>query len=289
MTVPEALIIESSPRPQLTDIVLNISPPHQSIPEVQLESSSFTTPKADKGKGIARDTNDSPLKLFKATREVRLDPDAPTLIIYEINEEMYQLTNEEIHAQLEKQEQMEKASPEARITELSKLELIEGGKAFLKKHDTEFKALQKEHLENHRKSSELKKKRNNDLRNFDVHKNLKFSDFGVSECDELSVIIPKKKNKALSKLMTSLSNKYVRLKEILGELGINPSIPLPEQDLSLPSNRKRKAIELEPEVHMAGLECNHALPEGIQFVNNMVIEKPEHVIFFIDTFGDQAF
>ncbi|GJX94451.1 hypothetical protein Tco_0349037 [Tanacetum coccineum] len=47
--------------------------------------------------------------------------------------------------------------------------------------------------------------------------------------------------------MTSLSNKYERLKEILSELGINPSLPLPEQDLSLSLSQKRKAIELEPE------------------------------------------
>ncbi|GJS60987.1 hypothetical protein Tco_0655771 [Tanacetum coccineum] len=58
---------------------------------------------------------------------------------------------------------------------------------------------------------------------------------------------------------------------------------------SLSSSRKRKALELEPEVRIAGLECNRSLLEGILFVNNKVIETPEHVIFFIDAFGDQAF
>nr|GEV61508.1 copia protein [Tanacetum cinerariifolium] len=51
----------------------------------------------------------------------------------------------------------------------------------------------------------------------------------------------------------------------------------------------RKEIELEPEACIISLECNHSLPEGVQFVNNKVIETPEHGIFFIDTFGDQDF
>ncbi|GJZ72604.1 hypothetical protein Tco_0636750 [Tanacetum coccineum] len=58
---------------------------------------------------------------------------------------------------------------------------------------------------------------------------------------------------------------------------------------SLSSSRKRKQIELEPEVHIAGLECNRSLSEGVQFVNNKVNETPDHEIFFIDVFGDEAF
>nr|GEU63676.1 hypothetical protein [Tanacetum cinerariifolium] len=159
-------------------------------------------------KGIARDTDYSPLKLVIALRE----------------------------AHIKKQVRMEKATQEARLTELSKPELIKvveevvgevrinpkalynskGGKEFLKQQDAEYKVLQREHLEKLKKSRELKKKRsdqyewttqnrlkpkkitnilihpntrrvtiivysNNDLRNFDVHKNFKLDDFGVSE------------------------------------------------------------------------------------------------------------
>ncbi|GKB77152.1 hypothetical protein Tco_0944047 [Tanacetum coccineum] len=60
--------------------------------------------------------------------------------------------------------------------------------------------------------------------------------------------------------MISLGKKYERLKVIPGEIGINPSLPVPEQVPSLSSGRKNKAQELEL--------------EGI---------------FFIDVFGDQAF
>nr|GEU37862.1 hypothetical protein [Tanacetum cinerariifolium] len=63
----------------------------------------------------------------------------------------------------------------------------------------------------------------------------------------------------------------------------------PEQASYKSSRRKRKHIELEPEIKIPRLECNRALPENVLFVNNMVIEEPERGIFFTDKFGDQAF
>ncbi|GJS01066.1 hypothetical protein Tco_0317574 [Tanacetum coccineum] len=48
-------------------------------------------------------------------------------------------------------------------------------------------------------------------------------------------------------------------------------------------------MELKPEVKVPGLDYNRSLPEGVPFVNHMVIKEPEYVIFFIDVFGDQAF
>ncbi|GKC13369.1 hypothetical protein Tco_1010151 [Tanacetum coccineum] len=36
-------------------------------------------------------------------------------------------------------------------------------------------------------------------------------------------------------------------------------------------------------------KCNMILPEGVPFVNNMVIKEPEHGMFFIDVFSDEAF
>ncbi|GKC06676.1 hypothetical protein Tco_0998286 [Tanacetum coccineum] len=44
-----------------------------------------------------------------------------------------------------------------------------------------------------------------------------------------------------------------------------------------------------PEIRIPSLECNRSLPEGVQFVNNMVIEEPEYGMFFIDVFGNEAF
>ncbi|GJR38587.1 hypothetical protein Tco_1214271 [Tanacetum coccineum] len=48
-------------------------------------------------------------------------------------------------------------------------------------------------------------------------------------------------------------------------------------------------MELEPEIKVPGFECNRSLPEGVPFINNMVIKELEYVIFFTDVFGDQAF
>nr|GEX70946.1 copia protein [Tanacetum cinerariifolium] len=75
------------------------------------------------------------------------------------------------------------------------------------------------------------------------------------------------------------------------ELGIQSALPalVPEQASSQTIGRKRKHIELKPEVKVHGLECNRSLLEGVPFVNNMVIEEPEYGIFFMDVFGDQAF
>nr|GEV07483.1 copia protein [Tanacetum cinerariifolium] len=51
----------------------------------------------------------------------------------------------------------------------------------------------------------------------------------------------------------------------------------------------KKALELEPKVRIAGLECNRSVPEGIQFINNKVIETPDYEIFFINAFGNEDF
>nr|GEW24349.1 putative reverse transcriptase, RNA-dependent DNA polymerase, Gag-polypeptide of LTR copia-type [Tanacetum cinerariifolium] len=191
-TVPEAKIIKSSSRPQLTDSIIEILPSQPSILEVQPQSSLDTNPMADRGMGIARDTDNSLRKLGQATIEVRLDPDAPRLIDYEIKRE-------------------------AKLITVSKLEVIK----VVEELPMKLEFIQK-----------LSK---------------------AQRVDELSVIIPKNKTKVVGELMESLSKKYERLKEILGDLGTNPSLPPPKQVPSLSLSRKRKVLELEPEVRITGL------------------------------------
>ncbi|GKB57106.1 hypothetical protein Tco_0913292 [Tanacetum coccineum] len=89
-------------------------------------------------------------------------------------------------------------------------------------------------------------------------------------------------------MMTSLSNKYDRLKKILEELGFDEYLPHPEQDPSLP-RRKRKTIELESETYISSHHCNRVMPEVVKLVNNLVNEQPGHWLFFIDAFRDKAF
>ncbi|GKC82630.1 hypothetical protein Tco_1138347 [Tanacetum coccineum] len=120
---------------------------------------------------------------------------------------------------------------------------------------------------------------------------LKFADFGVTKLDELGPIIQRKKNKIVGELMISLEKRYERLRKIPEELRIQSALPTPapEQAPSQSSGRKRKHMELEPEIKVPVLECNRSLPEGVPFVNNMVIEEPEYGMFFIDVFGNKAF
>ncbi|GJW49676.1 hypothetical protein Tco_0091027 [Tanacetum coccineum] len=83
--------------------------------------------------------------------------------------------------------------------------------------------------------------------------------------------------------------RYERIRKIPEELRIKSALPAPEQASSKSLRKKRKHMELEHEIKIPGLECNRALPKNVPFVNNMVIEEPEHGIFFTDEFGDQAF
>ncbi|GKF10562.1 hypothetical protein Tco_0048488, partial [Tanacetum coccineum] len=173
------------------------------------------TPKPDKRKGKVTDADESPPKLVKALTKVCPNPDAPMLVPYEIHGKMYQLAEEQIQAQLYKEEKLEKAAREVR---LSKPELIKVVHEEATKLGVDLKVL----------SSEKG---------------------GVTELDKLGPIIQKKKNKVVGELMTSLGKRYARLKVIPEELGINPTLPAPRQVLSLTSGRKRKQQELEPEVH----------------------------------------
>nr|GEV77697.1 hypothetical protein [Tanacetum cinerariifolium] len=150
-----------------------------------------------KGKGITTDEIKEPImKLVPTSREVRQDPDEPIRVPYEIHGKIYQLTNDEIQAHLDKEENIKKAVEEAKRLEMTKSELIK--------------------------------------------------------------VVHEKASKA----------------------GIDPKIL---------ERRKRTRMKLEPEICIPALECNMILPEGMPFVNNMVIEELEYGMFFTDVFGDEAF
>ncbi|GKD79071.1 hypothetical protein Tco_1341692 [Tanacetum coccineum] len=87
---------------------------------------------------------------------------------------------------------------------------------------------------------------NNDKRNFNVYNTFKFADFEITELDELGPIIENKKSSIVKDLMTSLANRYERLKKIPEELRIRSALhtPIPEQASSQALGRKRKHMEL---------------------------------------------
>ncbi|GJR50376.1 retrovirus-related pol polyprotein from transposon TNT 1-94 [Tanacetum coccineum] len=292
---PKLEMMRSTSRIQLIDTILEIPIPQPTGPVIDITlpeqpKSLLVAPKADRGKEIATDDVESPKKLVKASSKVSPDLNEPVRVPYEIHRKLYHLTNDEIQEHLDKEEKMKKATKEAKLLAMSKPELIKVV------HE---EASKLEHSQKVKKAMELRKKdsinilisvyKGTDRRNFEVHNPFKFGNFGITELDELGPIIQKKKNKIVGELMTSLGKRYEILMKILEELGIQSALPAPAQATSQPSGRKRKIMELEPEIRIPGLECNMSLPEGVLFVNNMVIEEPEYGMFFIDVFGDEAF
>ncbi|GJW65510.1 hypothetical protein Tco_0117394 [Tanacetum coccineum] len=149
---PESKIIGSSSGP-----VIDITLPEQ-------PKSPPVAPKANKGKGIATDDIESPKMLVKASTVVRPDPDELIRVPYEIHGKMCQLTNDEIQAHLDKEENIKKAAEEAKLLAMSKPKLIKvvheeasnveidpkvlssakGGQEFKKIQDIELKVLNRE-------------------------------------------------------------------------------------------------------------------------------------------------
>ncbi|GJS53352.1 hypothetical protein Tco_0626714 [Tanacetum coccineum] len=229
--------------------------------------SSQATPRIDKGKGIATESDEDPSKrLVPASTIIHPDPDEP-----------------------DKEEKMKKVAEEAKLIAMSRPEVIKVVQEEAEKIRLDLRRIASakaaeeymwmtnrikpepiNDVRIHPKTKPIVASvfRNNDKRNFDVHQPFKFSDFGITELDELGPIIQKKKKSVVKDLMTSLSKRNERLKKIPEELGIQFALPapVPEQASSQTSGRKRKPMELEPEVKVPGLKCNRSLPEGIPFV-----------------------
>ncbi|GJZ42337.1 hypothetical protein Tco_0589223 [Tanacetum coccineum] len=90
------------------------------------DTSSTSQVAQREGKGIATDETEEPtMKLVHASREVRQDPDEPIRVLYKIHGKIYQLTNNEIQAHLDKEEKIKKAVEEAKLLAMTKSELID--------------------------------------------------------------------------------------------------------------------------------------------------------------------
>ncbi|GKF82493.1 hypothetical protein Tco_0244149, partial [Tanacetum coccineum] len=114
-----------------------------------------------------------------ALKEVRPDPDAPILVPYEINGKIFQLTDEQIQAHLDKEEKVKKVAEEAKLFEMTKTVVVKvvqeeaekiglnpkkiisakEGEKFKKAHDTEHQVLKREHSHKAKRAIELRMKR----------------------------------------------------------------------------------------------------------------------------------
>ncbi|GKD65323.1 hypothetical protein Tco_1307431, partial [Tanacetum coccineum] len=223
-------------------------------------------------KGIAIDGQPEQTKLVKVLSIVCPDLKAIILVPYMINGKLFYLTNEQCQAHLDKEDQIKKAEEEAKRLAMTKTEVIKivqekaekigidpkkvisakAGEKFKKAQDAEMQSEPITDVKIHpnSKPTVLTVYKNNDKMNFDVHNPFKFADFGITELDELGPIIQKKKNTIVKDLMKSLGKRYERLKKIPKDLGIQSALPahVPKKDQSQSLGRKKKHMELEPEI-----------------------------------------
>nr|GEW83521.1 retrovirus-related Pol polyprotein from transposon TNT 1-94 [Tanacetum cinerariifolium] len=178
----------------------------------------------DKGKGIATESNEDPLKkLVHASTIICLDPDEEVKVTYMINGNMCYLTDKEMQAYLDRKEKLRKPAKEERLLAISKPKVI--------------KVVQEEaekiRLDPKKITSAKAVYKGTDGKNFDVHKPFAFGVFGISELDELREIIPKNKNAVIQDLMNSLSRRWsdidkVRMEALVSYLVATSMVKSPE-------------------------------------------------------------
>ncbi|GKE32140.1 hypothetical protein Tco_1451462, partial [Tanacetum coccineum] len=142
----------------ISSIPSTIIPPTQAQPITSIiihPESSQSTPKIDKGKGIATKSDDDPSKkLVKASSIVRPNPDEPVKVKLMINGKIVYISEQEIQDYWYKEEQIKKAEEEARLLEMTK---PEAGEMFKKAQDAAHAVLKRQHTEKVKKSLELRK------------------------------------------------------------------------------------------------------------------------------------
>ncbi|GJU92576.1 hypothetical protein Tco_1317332 [Tanacetum coccineum] len=152
--VPEAANVKKElvQEPQdLESIPITIPAGHIiDITPLEQPESPQVAPRIDRGKGIARDTDESPSKLVKASTKVHSDPDTMVLVPYEIHGKM--LGKHELIKIV--YEEATKAGVEPKALSSAK-----HGQKCIKIQDAAMKVLKRERLEKLAKAKELRKKR----------------------------------------------------------------------------------------------------------------------------------
>nr|GEY20452.1 hypothetical protein [Tanacetum cinerariifolium] len=223
------------PQTRLNGPVIDITLPPQ--PEI-----SLSTPKPDRGKGKVTDDTESPPKLIKDLSVVHLDPDEPK---GDKEAKLLEMTKPKLIKFV--QVEATKAGVDPKILASAK-----GGQDFKKIQDAEIKVHNRECFKKIKRSRELKKKR--------------IKKYRWTTSSRL-------KPKTITDIKIHPNTKHVALIVFRGTDKRNFDVHNAFNFvLSIPSRRKRKHQELKPEIHNPGLKCNISQPEGVPFVNNMVIE-----------------
>ncbi|GJY26304.1 hypothetical protein Tco_0401030 [Tanacetum coccineum] len=249
---------------------------------------------------IIDDQPEDQRNLVHASKEARLDPDAPILVPYEINGKNFQLTDEQIQAYLDKEKKIKKDSKEAKMFEMTKTEVIKvvqeeakkigldpkkiisakAGEKFKKAQDVEHQVLKREHSQKTKRAMELRMKRVEHYM-WTMSNRLKpepITDVKIHPNTKLAVLTVYRNN---DKRNFEVHNLFkfgdFRITE-LDELGPiiekkNKSIV---KDLMTSLRKRYERLKKIPEE----LGIHSALP---------ALVPGQYGIFFTDVFGDQAF
>ncbi|GJY47600.1 hypothetical protein Tco_0436663 [Tanacetum coccineum] len=243
---------------------LTLKPPFYTKEEHVAMDDDTEKPESDKAEEEPK--NAVPISAVKPTETpTPEDPDELIKVPYMINGKMYHLTNDEINAHMEKEDKIKKAAKEAKMCEMTKTEVIKVVQKEAEKIRLDYKIIFSVKVgEKFKKAQDVK------------HQVIK--------------IEHSQKVKRLMDLNKKRVEAYHRFQEIHPTQKPAVLIDFKTRQKKLFGKRKKEeAHGLEPEIKVHGLECSRSLPEGVPFVNNMVIEEPDYGIFFTDVFGDQAF
>ncbi|GKD87547.1 hypothetical protein Tco_1358701 [Tanacetum coccineum] len=180
--------------------ISTVKPIETLTPEVQPITTIISTSQPEssqvpqrEGKGIATDEQLESItkKLVPTSKVISEEPDEPIKI--------KKATEEAKRIKMTKTKVIKFVPEEAENIGIDPKKIIsaKAGEKFKKAHDVEIlkpDPIPNVKIHSNSKPAALTVYRNNDKRNFHVHNPFKFTDFGVTELDELGPIIQKKKN-----------------------------------------------------------------------------------------------
>ncbi|GJY02350.1 hypothetical protein Tco_0360502 [Tanacetum coccineum] len=231
---PTNTILISTVKPTETQPITTII----SIPQPE---SSQAPKRTDKGKKIVTDDVESLVKLVPASKVVQEDPDEPIRVPYMINGKMYHLTNEEINEHLEKKDKIKKAAEEAKRLEMIKTKVIK-----IVQEEAEKIRIDPKKVISAKAAEQYK---------WTISSRLK------PEPITYVKIHPKSK----PAILTVYGNNDKRNFDVHNPFKLSDFGLIELDELG----RKRKHMELEPDIKVPGLECNKSPPEAFQRWNDI--------------------
>ncbi|GKC58715.1 hypothetical protein Tco_1086313, partial [Tanacetum coccineum] len=202
------------------------------------------------------------MKLVPTSRVVQEDPDEPVRVPYMINGKMHYLTNDEITTHLEKEELIKKAAEQARLLAITKPEVVK-----VVGEEAEKIGINPERITSAKEGEKFKKARDAELKIENLRNSLDVNIHSPHQAVVVNGFRSTKQNDTFE-VHTLFSFGAFAWNSV------SSSYPILEQASSKSLGRKRKHMELEPEIKVPGLGYDRSLNElGVPFVNHLVISQ----------------